>query len=179
MKRVARYLVWKPNAAIRFRRQELVGQKHSLRGQGLLWLRSLEKEHDGIGGADWCTQSEIWISTSELDSGERGRSRLQHSGEKVSSGLLLRSVHTNLGIQMKDEIQSDISMAHSLTDRLGAGPRTKHIDTRYYRVQEPIKDGHLSIKKVPTAKNGASVGTKPVSASVPQQHCKFAGLVLY
>ena len=37
----------------------------------------------------------------------------------------------DLGIPMKIEIQSDISTANSLTDRLGAGPRTKHIDTRY------------------------------------------------
>ena len=36
-----------------------------------------------------------------------------------------------------------------------------------------------SIKKLLTAKNCADVGTKPVSASVPQQHCKFAGLVFY
>ena len=37
----------------------------------------------------------------------------------------------------------------------------------------------LSLKKVPTAKNCADVGTKPVSASVLQQHCKFAGKVFY
>ena len=80
---------------------------------------------------------------------------------------------------MKDEILSDSSMTHSSTDRWRAGPKTKHIDTRYYRVQESVKDGHLGIKTVPTAKNGANVGTKSVSASVLQQHCKFAGLVLY
>ena len=40
-------------------------------------------------------------------------------------------------------------------------------------------DVDLSIKKVLTAKNCADVGTKPVSASLLQQHCKFAGLVFY
>ena len=77
---------------------------------------------------------------------------------------------------MKVEIQSDSSVAIFLTDRLGAGPRTKHIDTRFF-VQERVQDGDLSIKKVLTAKKCADVGTKPVSASVLQQHCKFAGLV--
>ena len=80
---------------------------------------------------------------------------------------------------MKIEIQSDSSTANSLTDRLGAGQRTKQIDTRYFWIQERVQDGDFSIKKVPTAKNCADVGTKPVSASVLQQHCNFAGLVFY
>ena len=78
---------------------------------------------------------------------------------------------------MKVEIQSDSSTANSLTDRLGAGQRTKHIDTRYIWIEEPVQYGDLSIKKVLSAKNFADVGTKPVSASVLQQHCQFAGLV--
>ena len=78
---------------------------------------------------------------------------------------------------MKIEMRSDGSTANSLTDRLGAGQRTKHIDTWYFWIRERVQDGDLSIKKVPTAKNCADVGTKPVSASILKQHCKFAGLV--
>ena len=94
-------------------------------------------------------------------------------------GLSLRSIYQGLGIPMKVEIQSDSSTTNSLTDRFGAGQRTKHIDTRYFWTQERVQDGDLSIKKVLTAKNCAHVGTKPVSASVLQQHCKFARLVFY
>ena len=94
-------------------------------------------------------------------------------------GLSLRSMYQDLGIPMKIDIQSDSSTANSVTDRFGAGQRTKHIDTRYFWIQERVQDGDLSVKKVLTAKNCADVETKPVSASVPQQHCKFAGLVSY
>ena len=95
-------------------------------------------------------------------------------------GLSLGSMYQDLGIPMKIEMQSDSSTATSLTDRLGAGQRTKHIDTRYFWIQERVQDGDLRIiKKVLTAKNCADVGTRPVSASVLQQHCKFAGLVFY
>ena len=80
---------------------------------------------------------------------------------------------------MKIEIQSDSWTANSLFDRLGAGQRTKHIDTRYFWIRQRVQDGDLRIKKVLTAKNCADVGTKPVSASVLQQHCKFAGFVFY
>ena len=51
------------------------------------------------------------------------------------------------GIPMMIEIQSDSSKANSLTDRLGAGQRTKHIDTRYFWIQERVQDGHFNIKK--------------------------------
>ena len=51
--------------------------------------------------------------------------------------------------------------------------------THDFLVQERVHNGDLSIRKVPTAKNSADVGTKPVTASVLQQHCKFAGLVFY
>ena len=47
-------------------------------------------------------------------------------------GLSLRSMYQDLGIPMKIEIQSDSSTANSLTDRLEAGQRTKHTDTRYF-----------------------------------------------
>ena len=45
--------------------------------------------------------------------------------------LSLRSIYMDLGIPMKVEMQSDSSTSNSLTDRLGAVPRTKHRDTRY------------------------------------------------
>ena len=48
---------------------------------------------------------------------------------------------------MNIEIQSDSSTANSLTDRLGAGQRTKHNDTRYFWIQERVHDGDLRIKK--------------------------------
>ena len=59
---------------------------------------------------------------------------------------------------MKIEIQSGSSKANSSTDRLGAGQRTKHIDTRYLWILERVQDGDLSIKKVLSAKNCADVG---------------------
>ena len=59
-------------------------------------------------------------------------------------GLSLRSMYQDLEIPMKIEIQSDSSTANSLTDRLGAGQRTKHIDTRYFWIQQRVQDGDYS-----------------------------------
>ena len=80
---------------------------------------------------------------------------------------------------MKVGIQSDNCTADSLTDLLGAGPRTNHIGIRFFWVQGRVQDGDLSVKKVVTGKNCADVGMKPVSASLLRQRCTFAGLVFY
>ena len=80
---------------------------------------------------------------------------------------------------MKIELQSDSSTANSLTDRLGAGQRTKHIDTRYFWIQERVLYGDLSIKKVLTAKICADVATKPVSAPVPVQWANRRFLLMF
>ena len=65
---------------------------------------------------------------------------------------------------------------NSLTDRLEAGQQREHKAMRYFWTQEQVRDEDFSIKK---EKNCANVGTKPIFASVLQQHCKFAGLVFY
>ena len=88
--------------------------------------------------------------------------------------LSLRSTDHNLGIPMKVETQSDSSMTNSLTDRLGAGPRTKHIihDTSGYKSEIKID---ISLSKVCAAKKIPRM----LERSQLQQHCKFAGLVFY
>ena len=71
-------------------------------------------------------------------------------GDQVA--LSLRSIYMDLGMAMKVGKQSDSSTANSLTDRLGARPRTKHTDTQYFWVQERVQDGDFRNKKVSTAK---------------------------
>ena len=101
-------------------------------------------------------------------------------GLSLSWTILEIYINQDLGIPLKVEIQSDSSTANSLTDRLGAGHRTKHIDTR------SLLDTRTSSRRRPQYQEGAymqrscaDVRTKPVSASVLQQHCEFAGLVFY
>ena len=92
-------------------------------------------------------------------------------------GLSLKSMYQDLGIPMKIEIQSDSWTANSLTDRLGAGRRTKHIDTRYLWIQERVQDGDISIKKVLTAKNCADVGSLCLDTTTTLQVCRI-GILL-
>ena len=67
--------------------------------------------------------------------------------------LVVLAGEVDLRIPIKVEIQSDSSTANSLTDRLRAGPRTKHSDTLYFWAQERVQGGDLSKKKVAYSDN--------------------------
>ena len=172
-----RYLVGKPRAALRFRRREHVDKITVFIDSDFAGDPVSRKSATGlvaqVGNHTLKSGSTLQIFTA-LSVGEP-EFYAAVNGSQV--GLFLRPTYMDLRIPMKVEIQSDRSTANSLTDRLGAGPRTKHIDTRSFWVQERVQDRDLTIKRVPTAKICADVGTKPVCAPVLQQHCKCAGLV--
>ena len=179
LKRAARYLLGKPKAALIYRRQKHVDKITFFVVSDFAGDPVTRKNTTGlvaqIGNHTVKAGSKLQSLTA-LSVGEAEFYAVVKGGP---FGLSLGSMYQDLGIPMKIEMQSDSSTANSLTDRLGAGQRTKHIDTRYFWIQERVQDGDLRIKKVLTAKNCADVGTRPVSASVLQQHCKFAGLVFY
>ena len=178
-KRAARYLVGKPKAALRFRRQKHVDKITVFVDSDFAGDPVSRKSTTGLVaqiGNHTVKSGSTLQSLTALSDGKAEFYAVVTGGQV---GLSLRFIYHDLGIPMKIEIQSDSSTANWLTDRLEAGQRTKHVDTRYFWTQERVQDGDVSIKKVPTAKNCADVGTKPVCASVLQQHCKFAGLVLY
>ena len=174
LKRAARYLVGKPKAALRFRRQKHVDKitvflDNDFAGDPVSRKSTMVLVAQ-IGNRTVKSGSTVQSLTA-LSVGDAEFYAVVKGGQV---GLSLRSTYQDLGLPMKIEIQSDRS-ANSFTDRLGARQRTKHIVTRYFRIQERVQDGDFSIKKVLTAKNCAEVGTMPVSAPVLQQHCKFAG----
>ena len=179
LKRAARYLVGKPKAALRYRRQKHVDKitvfvdcdfaGHPVSRKSTTGMVAQKGNHTVKSGSTLQSLRTLSVGEAEF-----------YALVRVSQvGLSLRSMYHDLGIPMKIEIRSDGRTANSLTDRLEAGQRTKHLDTRYIWTKTSSRCSPLSIKKVLTAKNCEDVGTKPVSASVLHQHCEFAGLVFY
>ena len=168
----------KPKAALRFRRQKPVDKITVFVDSDFACDPVSRKSTTGlvaqIGNHTVKSSSTLQCLTA-LSVGEAEFYAVVKGGQV---GPSLRSIYQDLRIPQKVEIQSDSTTTNPLTDRFGAGQRTKHIDTRYFWVQERVQDGDISIKKVLTAKNCADVGTKTVPDSAQQQPCKFAGLVL-
>ena len=177
LKRAARYLVGKPKAALRYRRQKHDDKITVFVDSDFAGEQVSRKNTTGlvaqIGNHTVKSGSTLQNLTTASSVGEAEFYAVVKGGQVE---LSLRSMYQDLRIPMKIEIQSDSSTANSLTDRLGAGQRTKHIDTWYFSIQERVQDGDLSIKKVPTAKNCADVGTKPslcFSTTTTLQVCRI------
>ena len=137
LQRAARYVVGKPKAALRFGRQKHVDKITVFVDSDFAGDPVSRKSTTGLVAQ---------IGNHTVKSGSTLQSLT------ALSVLSQRSMYPDLVIPMKIEIKSYSSTANSLTDRLGAGQRTKHIDTRHLWIQEIVLDGDLSIKKVPTAK---------------------------
>ena len=129
LKRAARYLVGKPKAALRYRRQKHVDK---ITVFTLLATQSRGRARTGLVAQIGNHTVKSGSTLQSLTALSVGEAEVLRSGEGGQVGLYLRSVYRDLGIPMKMEIQSDSSTSNSLTDRLGAGQRTKHIDTRYF-----------------------------------------------
>ena len=131
LKRAARCLVGKPKAAPRYRRQKHVDKITVFVDSDFAGDPVSRKSTTGlvaqIGNHTVKSGSKLQILTA-LSVGAAEFYAVVKGGQV---GLSPRSTYQDLGIPMKIEIQSDSSTANSLTDRLGAGQRTKHIDTRY------------------------------------------------
>ena len=119
LKRAARYLVGKPKAALRFRRQEHVYKIKVFGTQS----REKARRHTVKSGSTLQSLTALSVGEAEF-----------YAVVKASE-----FIYVDPGIQMKAEINSDRSTSNSLTDRLGAGPRTKHMHTTFWGVQGRVK----------------------------------------
>ena len=123
----ARYLVGKPKAALRYRRQKYVDKITVLVDSDFAGDPVSRKSTTGLVAqiANHTVKSGLTLqSLTALSVGEAEFYTVVKGGQV---GLSLRSMYQDLGTPMKIEIRSESSTANSLTDRLGAGQRTKHM----------------------------------------------------
>ena len=156
-------LVGKSKAALRFRRQKHV-DKITVSRKSTTGLVAQIGNHIVKSGS-------TLQSLTALSVGEAEFYAVVNGGQV---GLSVRSTFQDLGIPMKIETQSDSSTANSLTDRLGAGQRTKHIDTRYKnesKTEASVSRRCLQRRTAQMLERSQSLGL--------HQHCKFAGLVFH
>ena len=121
LKRAARYLVVKPKAALRYRRQKHVDKITDFVDSDVAGDPVSRKSTTGLVaqiGNHTVTSGSTLQSLTALSVGEAEFYAVVKGGQV---GLSLRSMYQDLGIPMKIEIQSDSSTANSVTDRWGAG----------------------------------------------------------
>jgi hypothetical protein len=100
-----------------------------------------------------------YSSTQKQLSLSSGESEFYATVKAASSGLGAINMAEDLGLQLGCAIGSDASASISLTSRVGHG-KTKHIARNFLWIQQRIREGLISIFKVPTDDNPADIGTK-------------------
>ena len=111
-----------------------------------------------VGG----TAIKTWSTTQRtiaLSSGEAEYASMVKAG---AEGLGIVAVAKDLGWEMKTRLWTDSSAAKSVAARRGLG-RLRHVEVHQLWLQETVKNGRISVKKVHGKSNPSDALTKPLS----------------
>jgi hypothetical protein len=113
------------------------------------------------------TQASVALSVGEAEfyAGIKG------AAEGIGCCNLLR----DLGMEVRVMLWTDSNTAKSMSSRTGMG-KTRHIDTRYYWIQEVVRKGVVRIMKVEGEKNPSDILTKPQSLQEIIRRCGLVGI---
>ena len=92
-------------------------------------------------------------------------------------GMGLQSVARDLGEEITMEVYTDSSAALGVCNRKGIG-KVRHLDTNLLWVQDKVKQGTLTIKKIQGEKNPADLFTKHLDSSKMLEHLGATGCAL-
>jgi hypothetical protein len=165
LKRLARYLLEVPIGVMRFDSDvdkldkvmtyvdsDWAGCKSTRKSTSagvMTWGKSILKS--------WSrTQGSVALSSGEAEF----YAAIKGSAESIGCQSLLK----DMGIEVKLEVITDSSAAKGTASRMGIG-KVKHLDTGWMWIQESVKKGQISIKKINGKFNPADMLTKPKSAA--------------
>ena len=94
----------------------------------------------------------------------------------IIEALGVAAVLEEINIVLPITIYTDSTVCLSVLNRLGAGSRLKHVQTKFFFVQELVRSGRIKTCKVDTKENPADIGTKSLGASVLQPLLPRAGM---
>lgn len=169
LKRLGRYLLYKPVVALRYWQQKHTGRIVCMVDSDHASDRMSRKSTTGmvVRLNDHVIKTSSNLQTSiGLNVSEAEYYALVHG---AAHGLGLRSYFADLGLPMDIVVQSDSNAAKAFASRRGLG-KQRHVMTRYLWLQERVKCNHISLQKISTDDNFSDILTKSVSAAVMQKH---------
>ena len=176
LKRLGRYLLHRPNMAIRFWQQAFSPVITCMVDSDHAADRISRKSTTGmvvrLGSHTIKTTSNLQTSVG-LNVSEAEFYALVHGG---AHGLGLRSYFADLGLSMEVVIQSDSNAARAFASRRGLG-KQRHVMTRYLWLQERVRCKHLSITKIRSEDNCSDILTKSMPASTLDRHMEAMGFL--
>ena len=116
-----------------------------------------------------------WSSNQKVVSLSSAKSEYYSMVRCASEALGLANVIRELGHKAEVRIWTDAAAARGLALRSGSGA-IKHMETKYYWLQQKQKNKELSIEKIRTDDNTADLMTKHLAAARVQHLCGFLKL---
>ena len=96
----------------------------------------------------------------------------------IIEALGVAAVLEEINIVLPITIYTDSTVCLSVLNRLGAGSRLTHVQTKFFFVQVLVRSGRIKTCKVDTKENPADIGTKSLGASTLQTLLPRAGMKL-
>ena len=107
-----------------------------------------------------------------------GEAELYAIGSGTAEGLFAINLLQELKLVKRAilSVYTDSTSGKSMATRFGASKKTRHLETRYLYMQELVRRGLLTVRKVPGNENPSDVGTKYVDYATLQRHLAKLGL---
>ena len=110
-----------------------------------------------------------WSRTQQLVALSSAEAELNASVRAGQEGLGIVNFTFEIGTPHAVEILADSSAAHGINMRVGSG-RVKHLSIRQLWLQQRVKEGHLTCRKIPREINCADAMTHHWSAKEGKVH---------
>ena len=90
-------------------------------------------------------------------------------GAAQTKGLM--AMAGDMGFELQGKIYTDSTAAIGMSFRKGLG-KTRHLDVQYLWIQDEVEKKTLEVKKVNTKENPADLFTKPLPATIIEDHTR-------
>ena len=177
LKRFGRYLMGRPRVVVEYNYQDEVSQLDGWTDSDYAGCRKIRKSTSGglIMLGSHVLRS--WASTQAIIALSSGEAEYYSIVKGSSIGLGIKRMLEDMGVKMKLRINTDASAAKGISSRRGAG-KIRHIEVSQLWVQQKVRSGEISIRKVRTEENLADALTKYVSQEELNYHIQHTGLII-
>ena len=117
-----------------------------------------------------------WSKTQTTIALSSGEAELHGIAAGISHGLGLQSLAKDLGIPLAIRVHTDATAALGICRRRGLG-KIRHLDTTDLWCQEKVRNGALTLHKVPGVDNPADIMTKYVERAILEKMLALMNLV--
>ena len=103
-----------------------------------------------------------------------GEAELYAANYGSQQAMGLKSIAQDTGMKITIIVEIDASAANGIMERRGLG-KTRHIDVQDLWMQEKVRNGEVTVLKIPGEMNTADLGTKPLAKDDIEKNLKRMG----